>query len=56
MHAEGSQVRYLSCSLVPADEALFTYFEASSVDDVVEAHRRAGVPLDRINECVHLPC
>jgi Nickel responsive protein SCO4226-like len=51
----GTAVRYLRSILVPEDETCFLLFEAASVDDVREAARIAGLPIERISEAVTSP-
>jgi hypothetical protein len=48
MRHEGTSVRYLSSTIVPAEEACFCQFDAPSEEAVVEANRRAGLAFDRI--------
>jgi hypothetical protein len=48
LRAEGTAVRYLGSTIVPADEACFRQFEGPSEEAVAEANRRAGVRFDRI--------
>jgi hypothetical protein len=48
LRGEGSLVRYLGSTIVLEDEACFCQFDASSVDVVTEANRRAALPFDRI--------
>ncbi len=47
LRKEGSEVRYLSSTIVLEDEACFCEFEGSS-EAVAEANRRAGLLFDRI--------
>jgi nucleotide-binding universal stress UspA family protein len=44
----GVEIRILSSTFIPAEEVVLTLFEATHVDDVVEANRRSGVPFDRV--------
>ena len=50
--AEGAALRYLHSTLVPADEAAFCVFEASSRALVEQAYARAGVRFERILDAV----
>ncbi|MGH2454719.1 MAG: nickel-binding protein [Candidatus Limnocylindria bacterium] len=52
MRAEGTEVRYLGSTIVPADETCLSHFEAPSADAVAVANRRAGLAFDRIREAV----
>jgi hypothetical protein len=52
---EGRPVRYLRSLFVPEDETCFYLYEASCVDAVREAARRAAVPFDRVTEAVADP-
>jgi len=47
---EGTQVRYVRSTLMPADEVVLSYFEAPSRGVVEEANRRTGIRFDRITE------
>jgi hypothetical protein len=51
----GPAVRYVRSILIPEDETCFLLFEAASIDDVREAARIAGLPIDRISEAVTSP-
>jgi hypothetical protein len=53
--AEGVPVRYLGTTFVPEDEACFCQFEAPSAEVVLQANRRARLPVDRVVACVHVP-
>jgi hypothetical protein len=54
MRTEGSAVRFLKSTFVPAEEALICLVDAPSADVVMELGRRAGLPLDRVVEAVDL--
>jgi hypothetical protein len=54
MLREGRPVRHLRTTLIPAEEALFSFFEADSVEDVAEFNRRADFPFDRVIEAVSI--
>ncbi len=43
------QVRVVRSTFLPADEALLTLFEASSVDAVLDATEQGGLSADRIS-------
>ena len=50
--ADGVPVRYLRWLFVPEDETCFHLYEADRADDVREAARRAGLPVERLVEAV----
>jgi hypothetical protein len=50
--AAGGTLRYLHSTLVPADEAAFCVFQASSRSLVEQAYARAGVRYERILDAV----
>ena len=52
MRSEGSAVRYLRSTIVPADEALLCVFEADSEELVREVYARAGVPFERLSVAI----
>jgi predicted TIM-barrel fold metal-dependent hydrolase len=45
---EGTRIRMLGSTFIPAEEVIFTLFEAAREADVVEAHTRSGVRFDRL--------
>jgi hypothetical protein len=50
----GADVELVGSQFVPADEAAYTFFRASSAALVEAAHRNAGVPYERIVESIPL--
>lgn len=54
MRDEGTQVRYLRSTFLPAEEKVMCLFEASSMEPVKEANERAHIPFDRILEAAHI--
>jgi hypothetical protein len=50
--AEGTQVRHVRSSFLPADELFLHLMEAESAEAAGEASRRAGIPAERIVESV----
>jgi hypothetical protein len=50
--AEGTQVRHVRSSFLPADELFLHLMEAESAEAAGEASRRAGIPAERIVEAV----
>lgn len=49
---EGTPVRYVRPIFVPDDETCFHLYEAATVEDVVEAARRASLPFERVAEAL----
>jgi hypothetical protein len=49
---QGRPVRYVRSIFVPEDETCFYLFEAGSADDVLEAARRAELPVDHVAEAI----
>ncbi|MFQ6172870.1 hypothetical protein ACK8HX_14770 [Oryzobacter sp. R7] len=45
---DGSPIRVVSSTWVPADEVVLTLVEAGEEDDVLEVSRRGGYPFDRM--------
>ena len=54
MTAEGTPVRYLRSTFVPGEEKCFCLFEGPSEEAVIEANRRAEIPLERVVEAMHI--
>ena len=52
MEREGSAVRYLRATVVPADESLLCVFEAGSEQLVRDAYARAEIPFERITAVI----
>ena len=52
MRVEGSLVKLLVTLAVPTDEVIYSVFAACSPDIVVQACRRAGIPLERLSSDV----
>jgi hypothetical protein len=50
MSAEGTPIRYLRSTFVPAEQKCYCLFEGDSPADVEQAQGRAGLPFDRIYE------
>jgi hypothetical protein len=50
MTQEGTPVRYLRSTFVPADEKCYCLFEGSSKEAVEAAQTRADIPFERIEE------
>ena len=54
MTGEGTPIRYLRSTFVPAEEKCFCLFEGTSEVAVEEANARAGIPFERIHEAEHI--
>lgn len=52
MARQGKSVRYDRSTIVPADEAFITTFDATSEEFVREAYERAGVTFERISRAI----
>jgi hypothetical protein len=52
MSGEGTQVRDLSCTLIPTEEVVFSVYEAPSVAAVRQFNERAAIPVSRIVEAI----
>jgi Protein of unknown function (DUF4242) len=52
LEGEGSTVHYVASTIVPADEAFMSVFEAESEEDVRAAYARAGAEFERISAAV----
>jgi hypothetical protein len=50
MCRDGTSIRYLRSIYVPEDETCFLVYEAGSANDVHQAARLAGLPVDHIVE------
>ena len=50
--AEGRPVRYVRALLLAEDETCFHLYEAATAESVLEATRRAGIPVERVVEAV----
>ncbi len=45
---DGSPIRVVSSTWIPADEVVLTLLEATEEDDVLEVSRRGSYPFDRM--------
>jgi hypothetical protein len=54
MASEGVPVRYLRSTFVPSEDKCFCLFEGPSEEAVRQANERAGLPLERITEALHV--
>lgn len=51
---EGTDVSYLSSTLVPADQMCFAWFQAHSVEQVQHLIDRAAIPYEHVVEAIPL--
>lgn len=54
MASEGIPIRYLRSTFMPGENKCFCLFEGPSAEAVRQANERAGLPLERIVEAVHV--
>jgi hypothetical protein len=54
MISEGTQLRDVSCTLVPSEEVVFSVYESPTADMVRVLNERAAVPVSRIVEVMAL--
>ena len=52
--AQGTPVRYIRSTFVPASGACMCLFEAGAADDVKRVNEKAKIPFDRITEALDL--
>ena len=52
MRAEGTRIRDISCTLIPAEEVVFSVYEGPSAAAVRQLNERAGIPVSRIVEAI----
>jgi Protein of unknown function (DUF4242) len=52
MRLEGISVRPISCTLIPAEEVVFSVYEGPSAEAVRFHNERAGLPFSRIVEAI----
>jgi uncharacterized protein DUF4242 len=52
MSGEGTQVRDISCTLIPGEEVVFSVYEGPSAVAVRQLNERAGIPISRIVEAI----
>lgn len=50
MTSEGTPIRYLRSTYLPAEEKCYCLFEGPSTNAVEEAQDRAGLPYERVHE------
>ena len=54
LNREGTFVRYLRAFFVGEDETCFHLYEAGSAEAVLEASRRAAIPVERVVEAIDI--
>lgn len=54
MAAEGSAIRYVRSTWIPADEQCYCLFEAASAEIVEELQGRAQLPYDAVHDAAFL--
>jgi Protein of unknown function (DUF4242) len=52
MNVEGTQIRDISCTLIPSEEVVFSVYEGPSSVAVRQLNERAGIRLSRIVEAI----
>ena len=52
MSAEGTDVRDISCILIPGEEVVFSMYEGPSAAAVRQLNERADIPVSRIVEAI----
>jgi uncharacterized protein DUF4242 len=52
MSGGGTQVRDISCTLIPGEEVVFSVYEGPSAVAVRQLNERAGIPISRIVEAI----
>jgi superfamily I DNA and RNA helicase len=52
MRDEGTNVREISCTLIPGEEVVFSVYEGPSAAVVRQLNDRAGIPVSRIVEAI----
>lgn len=51
---QGTHVRYIRALFLGADETCFHLYEAGSAESVLEASRRAAIPVERVVEAIDI--
>ena len=54
MTCEGTPIRYLRAIFLRDDETCFHLYEAGSLELVLEASRRAAIPVERVTEALDI--
>jgi hypothetical protein len=52
MGDQGTHVRDISCTLIPAEEVVFSVYEGPSLAVIRQLNERAGLPVSRIVEAI----
>jgi hypothetical protein len=54
MSRQGVPVRYRRSIYLPSEEKCYCLFEGESADAIREVNERAGLPVNRITEAIHI--
>ena len=54
MTKEGTPVRYMRSIFIPGEDKCFCLFESESADSVLQANKRADLPVQRISEALSI--
>jgi len=54
LNREGTPIRYLRALFLGEDETCFHLYEAGSPESVLEASRRAAIPVERVVEAIDI--
>ena len=54
MTREGTPVRYLRSIFIPGEDKCFCLFEGESADSVLQANKRAELPVESISEALSI--
>jgi len=54
MSKEGTPIRYLRSFFMPGEDKCFCLFEGENADSVLEANRRAELPVQKISEALSI--
>jgi hypothetical protein len=52
MRGEGTPIRDISCTLLPGEEVVFSFYEGPSAAAVRQLNERVGIPVSRIVEAI----
>ncbi len=54
LNRQGTPIRYVRALFLGEDETCFHLYEASSLESVLEASRRAAIPVERVVEAIDI--
>jgi hypothetical protein len=54
MRSEGTEIRYMHSSFVPADGRCMCFFDGENAEQVKSLNDRAGIPYSRVSEALDL--